>query len=305
MKNLIYLNLVLFSVFFNAQNTSVSLEQTFPEKFPEYTVDGKDGKKTFKEEYKYLDSVSIYGFGYRSHDNLKIRGFLIEPKTKGKFPVIIFNRGGNRDLGAVSIATLTNFLSKIAAKGFIIIGSQLRGSSRSEGKDEFGGKDINDVLQLLNIIDHQTNADSKKIGMLGISRGSMTNFLVLKETDRISANATIGGIADLNQKDRPEMYGLYKELIPDFEKNPTLELNKRSSLLAIPQIKNKQLKSFIIHGAKDERVNVSNAFALFNELNSNQFSTKLLVYENDNHGINNHTNDMIKQLNAFFKEYLQ
>ncbi|ROI14520.1 alpha/beta hydrolase family protein [Epilithonimonas hominis] len=304
MKRLFYLYLLFLSGLFNSQNSLVNLEQTFPEKFEEYIIKNKNGKSVYKEEYKYLDSVNIYGYNYQSYDNLKIRGFLIEPKAKGTYPVIIFNRGGNKELGAVTIPTLTNFLSKIAAKGFVVIGSQLRGSGRSEGKDEFGGKDIGDVLEIFEVINHQNNADSNKIGMLGVSRGSMTNFLLLKETDKVKANVTIGGIADLNQKDRPEMYELYKELIPDFDKNPQKELDKRSSLLAIPLIKNKQLKNFIIHGANDERVNVNNAFLLFEKLKSNNFSTRLLVYEDANHGINNNTDNLISQIIHYFKETL-
>lgn len=242
MRKVFYLYLLLISGMFSAQNSLVNLEQAFPEKYEGYAVKNESEQSVFKEEYKYLDSVTIYGYNYFSSDDLKIRGFLIEPKMKGNYPVIIFNRGGNREFGVVTLSTLTDFLSKIAAKEFIIIGSQLRGSGQSEGKDEFGGKDIGDVLKLLEIIDHQSNADSNKIGMLGVSRGAMTNFLVLKDTDRIMANITIGGIADLNQKDRPEMVYLYKELIPDFEKNPNKELDKRSSLLSIPFIKNKNLK---------------------------------------------------------------
>ncbi|MEN2435787.1 prolyl oligopeptidase family serine peptidase [Weeksellaceae bacterium A-14] len=304
MKKTFYIYLLLFSSLFYAQNSLVNLEQAFPEKLEGYTIKDKDGHFIFKDEYKHLDSVNIYGYNYSSYDNLTIRGFLIEPKEKGTYPVIIFNRGGNKELGAVTIPTLTNFLAKIAAKGFIVIGSQLRGSGRSEGKDEFGGKDIGDVIKLFEVIDHQSNADPKRIGMLGVSRGSMTNFLVLKETDRIMANATIGGIADLNQKDRPEMYELYKELIPDFEKNPKKELDKRSSLLSIPLIRNKKLKNFIIHGANDERVNLENAFLLFNALKSNSFSTRLLIYEDANHGINNNTNDLINQITHYFRTYL-
>lgn len=304
MKKIFCLHLLLIFSLFYSQNSLVNLEQVLLEKLEGYHIKNENGQKVLKEEYKYLDSVNIYGYNYSSSDNLKIRGFLIEPKVKGTYPVIIFNRGGNRELGSVSIQKLTDFLSKIAVKGFIIIGSQLRGSERSEGKDEFGGKDIGDVLKLFEIINHQNNADPERIGMLGISRGSMTNFLVLKETDKVKANITIGGIADLNQKDRPEMYQLYKELIPDFEKNPNQELDKRSSLLAIPIIKNKQLKNFIIHGANDERVNVDNAFLLFNKLKSNNFSTRLMIYEDANHGINNNIKNLITQIISYFKSYL-
>lgn len=304
MKTLFMALSLLVSGLLIAQNSIVNLEQSFPEKANGYAVKDKNGNQNFKEEYKHLDSVNIYGYDYFSDDHLKIRGFLIEPKGKGKYPVIIFNRGGNRELGAVTLSTLTDFLSKIASKGFIVIGSQLRGSGRSAGKDEFGGKEIGDVLKLLGIIDHQGNANPERIGMIGVSRGSMTSFLVLKETDRIKANLTIGGIADLNQQDRLEMFQLYRELIPAFDENPTKELNKRSSLLAIPLIKNKNLKNFIIHGADDERVNVENAFLLFDKLKSNQFSTRLLIYEEANHGINNATNNLIKEIITYFKNYL-
>jgi len=305
MKKLLYAFVISLSGIVYGQNSLVDLEQVFPEKYEGYTVKNANSQPVFKSEYQYLDSVNIYGYNYSSRDNLKIRGFLIEPKKKGNYPVIIFNRGGNREAGSVSLSMLTDFLSKIAAKGFVVMGSQLRGGARSEGKDEFGGKDIGDVLDLFKIIDHQANADPKKIGMLGISRGAMTNFLVLKETERVAANITIGGIADLRQKDRPEMDQLYKELIPDFEKNKDKEMDKRSCLLAIPLIKNKQLKNFIIHGANDERVNVTNAFALFNGLKSGHFSTRLLVYEDENHGINNNTSHLLTQISNYFKNYLQ
>ena len=304
MKKVFCVFLILIFCVFYSQNSLVSLQQAFPEKYDRYIVKKENGQLKLKDEYKYLDSVNIYGYNYSSYDNLKIRGFLIEPKIKGNYPVIIFNRGGNRDNGLVSLQTMTDFLSKIAVKGYIIIGSQLRGNSQSEGNDEFGGKDIGDVLKLLEIIDHQSNADIKKIGMLGVSRGSMTSYLVLKETNRVKVNVTIGGIADLNQKERPEMYELYKQLIPDFDKNPSNELDKRSPILSIPLIKNKQLKNFIIHGANDERVNVDNALLLFNNLKSNNLSTKLLIYEDANHGINNNTDNLLNEIILFFKNHL-
>ncbi len=304
MKKVFCVFLILIFCVFYSQNSLVSLQQAFPEKYDRYIVKKENGQLKLKDEYKYLDSVNIYGYNYSSYDNLKIRGFLIEPRIKGNYPVIIFNRGGNKDNGLVSLQTMTDFLSKIAVKGYIIIGSQLRGNSQSEGNDEFGGKDIGDVLKLLEIIDHQSNADIKKIGMLGVSRGSMTSYLVLKETNRVKVNVTIGGIADLNQKERPEMYELYKQLIPDFDKNPSKELDKRSPILSIPLIKNKQLKNFIIHGANDERVNVDNALLLFNNLKSNNLSTKLLIYEDANHGINNNTDNLLNEIILFFKNHL-
>lgn len=258
----------------------------------------------FEEVITPNTQLQFYGFDYASFDNLKIRGFLIRPKKEGKYPVIIFNRGGNREAGAVSLDMMTQFLSKIADQGFIIIGSQLRGGARSEGQDEFGGKDINDVLSLLDVIKSLPQADNSRVGMLGISRGVMTNFLVLKQTSLIKSCISISGIADLNQKDRPDMESLYELLIPDYLANREATLKERSPLLAIPEMKNKNTSHFIIHGQNDEKVNVDNALKLYAELSKNKISSRLQIFEDDNHGINQHTDELLKSVSAWFKEKL-
>lgn len=175
---------------------------------------------------------------------------------------------------------------------------------KSEGLDEFGGKDVNDVLSLIDIIKKLPNADSSKIGMLGISRSVMTNFLVLKQTGLIKSCVSISGIADLNQKDRQDMESLYELLIPNYQTNREAELQKRSPLLAISKTKNKDTSHFIIHGQNDERVNVENALQLYAELSKNKTSSRLQIFENDNHGINGHTDELLKSINAWFKEKL-
>lgn len=258
----------------------------------------------FEEASTQNTQMHFYGFDYISFDNLKIRGFLIRPKKEGKYPVIIFNRGGNREAGSVSLDMMTNFLSKIADQGFIIIGSQLRGGARSEGQDEFGGKDINDVLSLLDIIKSLPYADSSKIGMLGISRGVMTNFLVLKQTSLIKSCISISGISNLKQKDRPDMESLYELLIPNYQADQEAALQKRSPLLAIAEIKNKNISHFIIHGQNDERANVDNALELYAELCKNKISSRLQIFEGDNHGINQHADELLKSINAWFREKL-
>lgn len=258
----------------------------------------------FEETIVPNTQLRFYGFDYTSFDTLKIRGFLIRPKKEGKYPTVIFNRGGNREFGSVSIDMMTNFLSKIADQGFIIIGSQLRGGARSEGSDEFGGKDVNDVLSLIDVIKSLPDADSTRIGMLGISRGVMTNFLVLKQTGMIKSCISISGIADLNQKDRQDMEPLYQLLIPEYQNNPGAALQKRSPLLAIAAMKDKNTSHFIIHGQNDERVNVENALRLYAESSINKISSRLEIFESDNHGINQHTDALLKSINTWFKEKL-
>ena len=45
---------------------------------------------------KKAELVEVKEIAYLS-DQLKVKGFLLEPKKEGKYPCLIVNRGGNRD----------------------------------------------------------------------------------------------------------------------------------------------------------------------------------------------------------------
>ncbi len=307
-QTLFFLLLILYN-FGNSQVLKLDYTLTprrFGIEYPFNSIISEDinGKTILKKEYRYLDSLNFYSINYKSFDNLKLRGFLFEPKKKGIYPVLIYNRGGNGDFGVVDPNFLAEYLSKIANKGYVIIGSQLRGTSFTEGQDEFGGKDVNDVLSLLDIIDQLPNVDKNRIGVFGWSRGVMTNFLMLKKTNRIKTNIAIAGQADLLDNKRKDMFEVFRERIPNYTKDSVFALKSRSSLSAIDSIKNKELTNFIIQGNKDDKVPVENAFKLYSKLNTKNFTTRLLIYENENHGLEHVTTNLIQEIIDWLKKYL-
>lgn len=308
MKKITFLSLLFFLNFLFSQTSKPSfiLESRKVTDYPFNPIISEkiNDKVVLKKEYQFLDSLNFRSINYKSFDNLKLRGFLIEPKMKGNYPVLIYNRGGNGNFGAVNSVFLTEFLSKIANEGYIVIGSQLRGTSVSEGEDEFGGKDVNDVLSLFDIIDQLPNTDKNRIGVFGWSRGVMTNFLMLKKTNRIKTNIAIAGQADLIDTKRPKMFGVYRERIPGYAKDSVAVLKTRSSLLAIDSIQNKKVSHFIIHGNKDVKVDVSNAFTFYTKLNSKEYTTRLLVYENEGHDLEIVNDNLLNQITDWLKRYL-
>jgi acetyl esterase/lipase len=147
-----------------------------------------------KEEYKYLNEVNFFLITYKS-DSLLINGIIAEPKRSGKFPVVIFNRGGNKEIGKVAKAktlyTLVFTASKLASEGYVVAASCYREN------DEFGGKDINDVLILTETVKALEKADPARIGMLGWSRGGMMTYLALQKSDLITTAVVGNGPSDL------------------------------------------------------------------------------------------------------------
>ena len=80
-----------------------------------------------------------------------------------------------------------------------MLASQYRGNDGGEGRDEFGGEDIHDVLNLIKMAKSLPFIDSSKIVMIGFSRGGMMTYLAIKHGAQIKAAAVAGGITDLGQ----------------------------------------------------------------------------------------------------------
>ena len=157
-------------------------------------------------EFKYLNKIRTEKVTYIS-DGLKVTAYLVYPVLEGKYPCIIYNRGGNREFGSISKSKLAFILARVAYRGYIVIGSQYRGNDGGEGREEFGGKDVNDVLNLIPLLKKLKNTDGSKIGIFGWSRGGMMTYLALSRNSEIKAVVVGGGIADLSmmKNNRPDM----------------------------------------------------------------------------------------------------
>ena len=161
--------------------------------------------------------VEVLSITYLS-DGLEVKGYLALPVEGENLPCVIYNRGGNREAGALSDPQAVRVLGKIASWGYIVAASQYRGNAGGEGKEEFGGADVNDVLNLIPLLESLPGADPARIGMFGWSRGGMMTYISLARTDRIAAAIVGAGIAELLDgiERRPAMEkNVYMELIPD------------------------------------------------------------------------------------------
>ena len=254
------------------------------------------------KNYKYLDNINFYVIVYKS-DSLLINGIIAEPKKEGKFPVIIFNRGGNKEVGKVAkgktLHSLIHSASKLVNEDYLIIASCYREN------DEFGGNDINDVLSLTETIKTIKKADSNRIGMFGWSRGGMMTYLSLKYTNKIKTAVIGNGPSDLEKLiiDRPKMERMvYAKLIPKYQQNKSEELKKRSvSYWANKLDKNSSL--LILCGTEDKQVNPNQADLIANKLTKINYDFKLKKVKTD-HKFSNKKDELNKLLINWFKEKL-
>ncbi len=246
-----------------------------------------------KPDYEHLNRLDFYAIIYES-DGLKVRGIIVEPKAEGKYPVVIFNRGGNRDYGQLTIGTMVMVMSKLAAEGYVIIGSNYRTN------DEFGGVEINDVLCLTETVKEIEKADDNCIGMMGWSRGGMMTYLSLKNSTKIKTAVVGNGVADLSAEIdfRPKMEAyVYAQCIPNYWENKDAELKKRSVIYWADEL-NKNSSLLILCGTKDTKVNPKQADLAANKLSEIGYNYELRKFETDHR-----FSDKRKELNDLLIEW--
>lgn len=244
--------------------------------------------------------------------DLTIRGIYVRPKDHERedLPVLIVNRGGNGPSGAWNFSRMFQRVLPLANAGYIVIGSQYRGSRRGDqpslyGTDEFGGKDINDVLALFDLIDRLPGADETRIGMYGWSRGGMMALLVATKTDRLKAIAVGGTPTDLAAElvVRPEMERVFRARIPNYDENKQAALEARSAVHWADEI-DTNLPILILHGEQDERVSLNSAQELAEVLTALEHPHKLVIYEDGSHGLLAHNKEVIGELLKWFNMHL-
>ena len=309
MKQLITLIFAITLISCNAQEPLIT-EKTKVDwkKYPKLFQDSTMTK--FVEKFHFLENVDLYEITYMS-DGLKIESFAAMPKKEGKHPVIIFNRGGNRDFGALQLFKekwkypVAYQFSKLANEGYVVIGCNYRGCGKSEGKEEFGGKDVNDVLNHIKAVKELPEADETKIGMYGWSRGGMMTYLTLPKTTEIKAAVVGGAPSDMTVIDRPKMEtNVYAELIPDYWKNKEEELKKRSAVYFADKFP-KDVPILILHGNADWRVRSIAALKVALEFDKHRVPYRLKIYEGGDHGVRAFREDKDEEVLDWFNRFLK
>ncbi|WP_130733831.1 S9 family peptidase [Flavobacterium sp. J27] len=308
-----YFKMVVLALAFvscHAQNKGVIVKKELFNDFSKLPIYAKlteeeNGKRVWKKTYQYIDSIEVHNIQYLS-DGLKVNGLLITPKYLSKAPCVIFNRGGNQDFGALNIMAALR-LGKLAKEGYVVIASQYRGNAGGEGKEEFGGKDVNDVLQLITVLAEEKIADTSRIGMYGWSRGGMMTYRALTNTNKIKAAVVGGALADMEAtiKDRPEMgTKLLPELVPNFKGNEAAEIKKRSAIQWVEKF-SKEVPILLLHGNSDWRVKPEQSLRMALAFTEHRIPYRLIMFEGADHGISEFRQEVDEAVVSWFNKYLK
>ncbi|MCF8240708.1 MAG: prolyl oligopeptidase family serine peptidase [Melioribacteraceae bacterium] len=254
-----------------------------------------------------IENTTVEKITYES-DGLKVKGYLAYPNdTSAKYPCIIWNRGGIGNAGAIDEFNASGIFGQLAGWGYVVFASQYRGNAGGEGKDEFGGDDINDILNLMPLAEEIEHADSSIWGIEGWSRGGMMTYLALTRNHNFKAAVISGGIANLrcNSEESRFMKKLYEVTMGKYGSE---DFNKKCNSRSIVNFADKLPETtplLIMHGTNDKRVLPHDSLDLSYKLLENNIPFRLIMLEGGDHFLKSHRKEVDAYRKFWFDKYLK
>lgn len=262
-----------------------------------YIFDRAKNKATYiassHPQIKPKEMSTVEPFVFVARDGLKMYGQMTIPKGKklDKLPMVIYPHGG--PYGVRDQWGWDWRAQLLANRGYLVVQLDFRGSGGygikfiDAGRGEWGGKMQDDLTDVTNWAIKKGYADADRVCIYGGSYGGYAAMqAVVKEPDLYKCSIPEAGIYEIrlqwdeadsfkNRRKAGERY-LVRMLGKDVEKG----IKERSPGYHVDKLK---AALFIIHGTKDKRTPIDNAYFLEKKLKeaNKPYST---YYREDGHG---------------------
>jgi dipeptidyl aminopeptidase/acylaminoacyl peptidase len=201
---------------------------------------------------------------------------------------------------------LVTFFHRLAAEGFVILAPMLRQSDGSEGRDELGGADVDDLLNAAPLAKSLGYVDANNLFMYGESRGGMMTYQAVRKGFPVNAAAVFGAFTDARElvDSHPQQYSpaALKQIWPDYEERGDEIFKTRSAALWAEQL---NVPLLIMHGGADKSVSPEHSLNLAQRLQKTGKVYELVVYAGDNHILSNNREDRDRRAVRWFKLHLR
>ncbi len=247
------------------------------------------------------ESTIVKKIFYES-DGLKVQGYFASPvNLRKKLPLIIWNRGGIGKDGLIDEFLAKGIFGEIASWGYTVLASNYREN------DEFGGSDVNDILNLISLSDEIPVCDSSNIGMEGWSRGGMMTYKVLTTSPVVKCAVIISGLADLSRSEgsRGGLSGQYIKLFgTGSEAEFILRIKERSAVHFFEKI-NRHTHVLLIHGTKDDKISFQDSVDMYHKLVSTGIDCELRLIEDGDHYLRKNKKETSELRKSWFDRFLK
>lgn len=279
-----------------------------------FALDGKGAARNLSNQNEaWLRSVTpaaVENVSFASRDGTPINGFLVTPPdyvAGRRYPAILQIHGGPVSQFANSFAPTWQIL---ASQGYVVVAANPRGSSgRGEAfataiYADWGNKDTEDVLGVVDYAVQKGIADPERLGVGGWSYGGiLTNFVIAKDTrfKVATSGASMGNVlagygTDMYIREYEQELGTPWTNLDAWLRNsyPFLHAN----LIRTPTL--------FLCGERDFNVPLPNSEQMYQALKSLGVDTQLIIYPGQYHGLSKPTylRDRMRRYIEWYGKYL-
>jgi dipeptidyl aminopeptidase/acylaminoacyl peptidase len=236
-------------------------------------------------------------------DGLEVVAFVYQPVTSaGKLPVIIYNRGSY--IRNNTTADLMPMYERLGTAGFVVVAPMYRGSEGAPGRDEMGGADVDDLMNVQAVIRGLPSADTANLFMYGESRGGMMTLQALRDQFPVRAAAVFGAFTDLDAlfSADPRSAAAASQIWPDYAANHQAIAERRSAQRWADRITTPLL---ILHGADDRDVSPEHSVKLAALLKQHGTPHELVIVPGANHVMRPFEADRDRRAVEWFRRHLK
>ena len=248
-------------------------------------------------------------FRWKSVDGLEIQGWLYRAHPNPKQAIIYVHGGPNYHTENRLNPQIQYYLSR----GFNVLDVNYRGSTgfglkyrNAIKEDGWGGREQADIANGAQALVQAGLAEAGKIGVTGTSYGGYSAWHLITHYPQeiISAAAPISGMTDLvvdYNTTRPDVRPLSEEMMGGRPDQVPERYHDCSPINFVHGIHGKLL---IVQGALDPNVTPENVRQVLERLEAHQIPYKLLVFNDEGHGIQKPANQEVlyTKLADFFEQ---
>ena len=210
-------------------------------------------------------------------DGLEVVAFFWHPQApplSGKWPLLVFNRGGYGETFKLRPNTWFGFYSYVRA-GFAVLATQYRGNDGGAGQESPGDGDVRDVLNLFPLAKELGGVDLDRAVMLGFSRGGYVTLRALAAGAPVRAAAVLGA---------PRSLARIAPAAPEMSK-------------AVPT------PLLVLHGGADGSVPPTEALEIWRQQLAGAQPAQLHIFDGDSHGLTFSQRERDEEILAWFARY--
>lgn len=249
-------------------------------------------------ELQFSD-IQLFRFTYLC--GLKeIDAFMALPRgIEDKIPVVFWNRGGFANNGRLDNFLAYVIIGEIASWGYGVFASQYRDD------DEFGGKEVDDVISLIQQVMEFEFVDSSKMAIEGWSRGGMMTYFILQRMNIFKAATIISGLSNMKRylEVNPESL---KRLNSIIECIGIEEFIKSRSAVGFYDKLSKETPILLIHSKEDDVISYQDSQEMYDKLNSipDRARCELILLDGDDHFLRRNRELVAKYRREWLSRYL-